>query len=516
MAVLNGPSAASGDRRRSPTRSAGRSRRAGSSWTTGRQSSRRPRRSGLAGWRRRSAIRSARRAAVSASCCIAAIEDGADGLLVCLGGTRDSRRRCRACSSCSAAFRCRSRVACDVRSPLLGPRGAARAYGPQKGADAAGSQSSRRGSPLGLTWRRSRFCPGAGAAGGLGAALAALGGELVPGAELVLDLIGFGERLAGADLVVTGEGTVDTTTFEGKAPAAVLALRAMPACGRRVRRRGRPRPCGVEALALSGDPARAREDLVELACAARSSCRAARTRAGGGRASAGASRRSAVALDERPELPGGEAVAGEVGLGDDRRRPRALVDQRDLAEVRRPGRASRARPRATVTAASPSPITKKPMPPEPSVATACPASNVRSLNDCASVSSSLPSQVGEERDLLQELDWSGHGEPILMQTLARSRRLLRLGLLRELLDAALRGVEARPAEAVQLLAALPERDRLLERHLAASSRPTIDSSSRWASSKVGSLTAPPRRARRSRRARGRRRRWCRAAPGPSR
>ena len=62
---------------------------------------------------------------------------------------------------------------------------------------------------------------GAGAGGGLGAAFAALGAELVEGAELVLELIGFDALAENAALVVTGEGTVDATTFEGKAPGAV-------------------------------------------------------------------------------------------------------------------------------------------------------------------------------------------------------------------------------------------------------------------------------------------------------
>src|SRR5207245_6943766 len=66
-----------------------------------------------------------------------------------------------------------------------------------------------------------RDLAGAGAGGGLGAALAALGGELVSGAELVLDAIGFDDRAREAVLVVTGEGTVDASTLEGKAPAAV-------------------------------------------------------------------------------------------------------------------------------------------------------------------------------------------------------------------------------------------------------------------------------------------------------
>jgi glycerate kinase len=107
--------------------------------------------------------------------------------------------------------------------------------------------------------------PGAGAAGGLGAACAALGAELVDGGELVLDALGFAERLPGADLVVTGEGVVDATTAEGKAPAAVA--RACRAAGVRcVVFGGRVDEAldGVETRALSGRPEAAEEDLVEL------------------------------------------------------------------------------------------------------------------------------------------------------------------------------------------------------------------------------------------------------------
>ena len=105
--------------------------------------------------------------------------------------------------------------------------------------------------------------PGAGAAGGLGAALASLGAELVGGAALVLDLVNFDPR--GYELVVTGEGTVDRTTARGKAPGEVASrcLAAGVRCavfgGRVIEPLG-----GIETLALSGDPGRAREDLVEL------------------------------------------------------------------------------------------------------------------------------------------------------------------------------------------------------------------------------------------------------------
>jgi glycerate 2-kinase len=114
------------------------------------------------------------------------------------------------------------RAACDVRNPLLGERGAARVFGPQKGADAAAVAVLEARLAALPELQPYRDLPGAGAGGGLGAALASLGGELVEGAELVLDTIGFDECAQRADLVVTGEGTVDATTLEGKAPGAVL------------------------------------------------------------------------------------------------------------------------------------------------------------------------------------------------------------------------------------------------------------------------------------------------------
>ncbi|WP_131106230.1 glycerate kinase [Ornithinimicrobium sufpigmenti] len=121
-------------------------------------------------------------------------------------------------------------VACDVDNPLTGPQGAAAVYGPQKGA----GQHQVRALDAGLahladvvarhTGQDLRDAPGAGAAGGVGfAALALLGAELRPGAEVVLELTGFHRALAGADLVVTGEGSLDDQTLHGKAPAAVAA-----------------------------------------------------------------------------------------------------------------------------------------------------------------------------------------------------------------------------------------------------------------------------------------------------
>jgi glycerate 2-kinase len=127
-------------------------------------------------------------------------------------------------------------VACDVDNPLTGPKGAAAVYGPQKGAtpeqvaelDAALTRwadlvAQETGHDL-------RHAPGAGAAGGVGfAALALLNAELCPGIELVLELVGFHEQLAGADLVITGEGALDDQTLHGKAVAGVAAAARAPA-----------------------------------------------------------------------------------------------------------------------------------------------------------------------------------------------------------------------------------------------------------------------------------------------
>ena len=153
-----------------------------------------------------------------------------------------------------------TRVAYDVDVPLLD---AARVFAAQKGAtqDDALKLEARL---LGME-ELARFAelPGAGAAGGLGAALASLGAELLPGASLVLGLIGFDP--AGYDLVVTGEGTVDRTTTRGKAPGEV-ARRCVAAGVRCVMFGGRisEAPPGLEVIALSGDPTRARKDLVGL------------------------------------------------------------------------------------------------------------------------------------------------------------------------------------------------------------------------------------------------------------
>jgi glycerate kinase len=156
----------------------------------------------------------------------------------------------------------RIRVACDVRNPLLGPRGAARVFGPQKGADDAGVEELEQRLAANESLAPYRDLAGAGAGGGLGAAFASVGAELCDGAELVLDLTGFDERARDAALVVTGEGTVDATTLEGKAPGAVL--RRCERLGVDTFLFGGLVRDGLDARPLSGDPARAAEDLERL------------------------------------------------------------------------------------------------------------------------------------------------------------------------------------------------------------------------------------------------------------
>jgi glycerate 2-kinase len=155
------------------------------------------------------------------------------------------------------------RAACDVRSKLLD---AVWVFAEQKGATPEQLPELERRLLNNAALEPFRDVPGAGAAGGLGAALAALGAELIEGAPLILELIGFPGRLRDADLALTGEGSVDRSTWLGKAPAAVLGA-CQEARVRCVLFGGRvlEQPAGLEVYELSGDPARAREDLVELA-----------------------------------------------------------------------------------------------------------------------------------------------------------------------------------------------------------------------------------------------------------
>ena len=184
-------------------------------------------------------------------------------LLVCVGGTATVDGGAPMLAVVGAWLRdIPIRLACDVRNPLLGEHGAARVFGPQKGADAAMVEELEQRLARIDRLQPYRDLPGAGAGGGLGAAFAALGGELLDGAELVLRLIRFDERATGASLVVTGEGTVDATTFNGKAPGTVQ--RRCEELGVRCELFGGVVRDGCSARALSGDPSLAAEDLVQL------------------------------------------------------------------------------------------------------------------------------------------------------------------------------------------------------------------------------------------------------------
>jgi glycerate kinase len=127
---------------------------------------------------------------------------------------------------------CRIRVACDVTNPLLGEGGAARVFGPQKGASPEVVELLEEGlGSLANVWKRGGFLesvesPGDGAAGGLGAGLRAFcNAEMTSGAELVADITGFDEEICDADILVTGEGRTDGQTAGGKL-CAVLAAKA--------------------------------------------------------------------------------------------------------------------------------------------------------------------------------------------------------------------------------------------------------------------------------------------------
>lgn len=122
-------------------------------------------------------------------------------------------------------------AATDVDNPLLGLYGATAVYGPQKGADDAAIMALDTAlerwadvveAATGMPGLRS--APGAGAAGGLGFGLLALGAERISGIDLVLDAIGLAAEVADADLVVTGEGRYDATSLRGKAVSGVAAI----------------------------------------------------------------------------------------------------------------------------------------------------------------------------------------------------------------------------------------------------------------------------------------------------
>ncbi|GKX60516.1 glycerate kinase [Leminorella grimontii] len=126
---------------------------------------------------------------------------------------------------------CRFEVACDVTNPLTGPQGASAIFGPQKGATQEMiatldanllhyAQAIKR--DLG---QDVNDVPGSGAAGGMGAALLAfLGAELRPGIEIVTEAVGLADAVKDADLVITGEGRIDSQTVNGKVPIGVARV----------------------------------------------------------------------------------------------------------------------------------------------------------------------------------------------------------------------------------------------------------------------------------------------------
>lgn len=133
---------------------------------------------------------------------------------------------------------------CDVINPLTGPQGAAAVFGPQKGADAAAVQRLEAGLThyadllAAKTLCNIAAMPRGGAAGGIAAALVALtGAKACSGIDAVLDTVDFDRRLVGADLVITGEGRIDSQTLCGKAPGGVMQ---------------RARAAGVPVIALCG------------------------------------------------------------------------------------------------------------------------------------------------------------------------------------------------------------------------------------------------------------------------
>jgi len=129
---------------------------------------------------------------------------------------------------------CQTLIACDVNNPLTGPRGASHVFGPQKGATPEMVELLDANlvhfahvvkRDIG---KQIEDIPGSGAAGGMGAALMAfLGAELKPGIEIVLETVGLEAALAGADLVITGEGKIDGQSIHGKAPVGVAQVAAM-------------------------------------------------------------------------------------------------------------------------------------------------------------------------------------------------------------------------------------------------------------------------------------------------
>ena len=172
-------------------------------------------------------------------------------------------------------------LAADVDNPLTGPDGAAEVYGPQKGASVAEVAVLAAGlrrwaavvaAAVGQDWSHA---PGSGAAGGVGfAARAVLGATRRPGIDVVLELAGFGTALDGADLVITGEGSLDAQSLAGKAPvgvaraAARLGIPVVAVAGRSTLTEAELATAGITAVYplsdLEPDPERSRAEAARL------------------------------------------------------------------------------------------------------------------------------------------------------------------------------------------------------------------------------------------------------------
>ena len=149
-------------------------------------------------------------------------------------------------------------AACDVQNPLLGPRGTARVFGPQKGADARMVETLEVAmetlaevvtEEFGCDFRNA---PGAGAAGGIGFGLMSFcNAQMRSGFELIAEVLRLEEQIAASDLVITGEGRLDGQTLEGKGPAGVAGL---------ARKHGRP------VLAFAGSVTAEAEPVFDATC----------------------------------------------------------------------------------------------------------------------------------------------------------------------------------------------------------------------------------------------------------
>ena len=170
-----------------------------------------------------------------------ATNDGGAGMLEALGfefTDREGREIKRGAAGLEGLYKIgvpelpkiRLRVACDVKNPLCGEFGCSRIFAPQKGAKPDDIEKMDKWLRHYSSLMQELFpfadpdSEGCGAAGGLGFALKCLGAKLIPGIELVMDAVGLEDAVRKCDLVVTGEGKLDSQTAMGKAPAGAARL----------------------------------------------------------------------------------------------------------------------------------------------------------------------------------------------------------------------------------------------------------------------------------------------------